>query len=94
MVGKLLRKIFGTKNGRELKRLGKVVAKVNKFEPDYQALSDDALKAVTAGFKQRLTDGDTSQSLLKRGFLWYRQPLPHQVPSQYCWQRTWIAHQR
>ncbi|MCZ6619494.1 MAG: preprotein translocase subunit SecA, partial [Gammaproteobacteria bacterium] len=68
MVGKLLRKIFGTKNGRELKRLGKVVVKVNKFESEYQALSDDALKAVTSDFKQRLTDGETIDDLLPEAF--------------------------
>ena len=68
MLGKLLRKIFGTKNGRELKRMGKVVAKVNQFEPEYQALSDEALKAVTVSFRKRLADGETIEDLLPEAF--------------------------
>ncbi|MCZ6643503.1 MAG: preprotein translocase subunit SecA [Gammaproteobacteria bacterium] len=68
MLGKLLRGIFGTKNGRELKRMGKIVVKVNKFEPEYQALSDEALKAVTVGFKKRLADGETIDDLLPEAF--------------------------
>ena len=68
MLGKLLRKIFGTKNGRELKRMGKIVAKVNQFEPEYQALSDEALKAVTVSFRKRLADGETIEDLLPEAF--------------------------
>ena len=68
MLGKLLRSIFGTKNGRELKRMGKIVDKVNEFEPDYQALSDEALKAATVSFKQRLSAGETVDDLLPEAF--------------------------
>jgi len=68
MLGKLLRSIFGTKNGRELKRMGKIVDKVNEFEADYQALSDEALKAATVSFKQRLSAGETVDDLLPEAF--------------------------
>ncbi len=49
MVSGIFVKVFGTKNSRELKRMGKLVARVNAFEEQMQALSDDDLKAEDDG---------------------------------------------
>jgi preprotein translocase subunit SecA len=68
MIGTLAKKIFGTKNDRELKRMGKLVAQINGFESAIQALSDDELKAKTAEFKQRYTKGETLDAMLPEAF--------------------------
>jgi len=64
----LLKAIFGTKNGRELKRMRKIVKKINALEDATQALSDDALKAKTEEFKTRLAEGASIDSLLPEAF--------------------------
>jgi preprotein translocase subunit SecA len=58
MIGFIIRKIIGSKNEREVKRLRlALVPKINELEQQYQSLSDDQLRAKTAEFKQRLEDG-------------------------------------
>jgi preprotein translocase subunit SecA len=57
MIGNLFSKIFGSKNDRELKRMGKVVVKINALEESLAALSDIELQAKTPEFKQKLADG-------------------------------------
>ena len=51
------RKFFGSVNDRKLSGYLARVEKINALEPDFQGLSDDALKAKTTEFKQRLADG-------------------------------------
>jgi preprotein translocase subunit SecA len=68
MIGTLAKKVFGTKNDRELKRMGKLVAQINSFEADIQTLSDEALKAKTAEFKQRCDKGETLDAMLPEAF--------------------------
>ena len=51
MIGTLLRKIVGSKNERELKRLQPLVEKINSLEPQISALSDAALAGKTAEFQ-------------------------------------------
>src|ERR1043166_5393926 len=50
----MFKKIFGTKNQREVRRLRPIVERINAIEADYQKLSDDQLRAKTAEWKQRL----------------------------------------
>ena len=45
MLGKLLTKVFGSRNDRTLKSLGKIVTQINALEADYEKLSDEELKA-------------------------------------------------
>ncbi|MFH0928664.1 MAG: hypothetical protein V1821_04295, partial [bacterium] len=52
-------KIFGDPNARFLKSLQPLVLKINSLEPDAKALSDEALKAKTVEFRERLTKGET-----------------------------------
>ncbi len=69
----MLRKIFGTKNSRELKRMGKVVAAINALEADYQALSDGDLQAVTGKLKARFAGGASLDELLPEAFAAVRE---------------------
>ncbi|NJD39724.1 MAG: preprotein translocase subunit SecA [Geobacter sp.] len=68
MISTLLRKVIGSKNERELKRMWPVVAKINGLEPQMQTLSDDALRAKTAEFKERHSRGESLDALLPEAF--------------------------
>ena len=69
----MLKKLFGTKNSRELKRMGKIVDRINALEPDYESLSDDALKDVTRTFRERLEGGESLDALLPEAFAAVRE---------------------
>jgi preprotein translocase subunit SecA len=56
MIQRLLRAVFGSRNDRLLKQYSKTVAQINALEPAMAALSDEALAAKTAEFRQRLAD--------------------------------------
>ena len=73
MVGKLLKKIFGSRNERLIKQMRKVVDKINELEPTMQALSDEQLQAKTDEFKQRLEKGETLDDLLVEAFAAVRE---------------------
>ena len=64
----LLKKILGTKNDRDLKRLRPIVAKIHALEEGLKGLSDDELKGKTAEFKGRLEKGETLDDLLPEAF--------------------------
>lgn len=68
MFGKILRSIFGSKNDRELKRMGKQVKLINELEPTFVKLTDEELKAKTAEFKKRHQDGESLNALLPEAF--------------------------
>src|SRR5258705_3985643 len=55
MVGWILKKILGSKNQREIKRLTPTVRRVNEFDEQLKALSDDDLRAKTAAWKDELS---------------------------------------
>ena len=63
-----LARIFGSKNQREIKKLNKIVKKINAFEPDLQALNDKQLQAKTAEFRDRLEKGENLDNLLPEAF--------------------------
>ena len=73
MIGTVLKKVFGSKNERTLKRLRKVVAKVNAFEPALEKLSDSELQNKTAEFRERLQKGETLDQLLPEAFACVRE---------------------
>ena len=73
MLISTVKKIFGTRNDRELKRMGKVVARINALEEALQALDDDALRAKTEEFRSRLSDGETLAQLLPEAFAVVRE---------------------
>ncbi len=73
MVTKFLRKIFGSRNDRVLRRMGKVVRGINALEPAMMALSDAALRAKTEEFRTRLQAGSTLDDLLPEVFAVVRE---------------------
>ena len=64
----LFDKFFGTRSQREIKKIQPLVDKVLKLEEEYKALSDEALKAKTPEFKERLAKGETLDDLLPEAF--------------------------
>ncbi|SQF95804.1 preprotein translocase subunit SecA [Paucimonas lemoignei] len=68
MFAPLLKKLFGSKNEREVKRMLKTVQFVNAFEEQMVALSDEQLRAKTEEFKARLAKGETLDKLLPEAF--------------------------
>jgi len=73
MVQVLLKKIFGTKNERELKRLWPIVAQINALETGISALSDAELKDKTVEFRKRIEEGATLDDLLPEAFAVVRE---------------------
>jgi len=73
MIGSLLKKIFGTKNDREIKALTKEVEKINALESEYEKLSDEELKNKTNIFKERLQNGETLDDILVEAFATVRE---------------------
>ena len=69
----LITKIFGTRSERELKKIQPLVDKVLALEEEYKALPEDALKAKTEEFKQRLAQGETLDDLLPEAFAAIRE---------------------
>ena len=68
MLGKMIGKVIGTKNDRELKRMRKLVDKINALEPKIQPLSDEALKQKTAEFKTQFEQGTSLDAILPEAF--------------------------
>jgi len=73
MWNSLAAKIFGSRNDRLIKQYKKTVAKINALEPQIQALDDDALKAKTTEFRERLAKGETLDQLLPEAFAVVRE---------------------
>ena len=73
MISTLFKKIFGSRNERLVKQYAQKVQNINALEPAMQALSDEALKAKTAEFKQRYTNGETLDQLLPEAFAVVRE---------------------
>ncbi|MFL1732364.1 preprotein translocase subunit SecA [Moraxella oculi] len=68
MLTKIISAVIGTKNERELKRMRKVVAKINAYEPTIQQLTDDELRQKTFEFKNRYEQGESLDDLLPEAF--------------------------
>ncbi|MGR5162498.1 preprotein translocase subunit SecA [Vibrio owensii] len=73
MIAKLLTKVIGSRNDRTLRRLRKIVKEINNYEPTFEALSDDELKAKTVEFRERLEQGETLDKLLPEAFATVRE---------------------
>ena len=73
MIGRLTRSLFGTKNSRELKRIGKLVARVNAFGDEVTALTDDEMKARTVDLRERHAQGESLDALLPEAFALVRE---------------------
>ncbi|MHA2938508.1 preprotein translocase subunit SecA [Vibrio sp. RC27] len=73
MITKLLTKVIGSRNDRTLRNLKKIVKQINSFEPSFEALSDEELKAKTVEFRQRLEQGEDLDKLLPEAFATVRE---------------------
>ncbi|KKQ12186.1 MAG: Protein translocase subunit SecA [candidate division TM6 bacterium GW2011_GWF2_36_6] len=73
MITSVLAKIFGTKNDRELKRIQPMVARINLLEPRIKTLSDAELAAQTNVFRERISRGESLDSILFEAFAVVRE---------------------
>ncbi|WP_010252006.1 preprotein translocase subunit SecA [Acetivibrio cellulolyticus] len=72
-VKKVIEKIIGSYSDRELKRIVPIVDKIDSFESEIKALSDDQLKGKTQEFKKRLAEGETTNDILPEAFAVMRE---------------------
>ncbi|MBY6198646.1 preprotein translocase subunit SecA [Vibrio hangzhouensis] len=73
MITNLLTKVIGSRNDRTLRRLRKIVKQINNYEPQFEALSDEELKAKTVEFRERLDKGEDLDQLLPEAFATVRE---------------------
>ncbi len=73
MINNLLKKVFGSKNEREVKRLQPLVDQVASFEPAMKARSDEEFKDLTKRFKEDLAGGKTLDDILPEAFAAVRE---------------------
>jgi len=73
MMFELVKKIFGSSNERELKKLQPIVDKINSYEPNISKLNDGELKDKTVEFKERLNKGETLDNILPEAFAVVRE---------------------
>ena len=73
MLKKIGNKIFGTQDEREIKKMTRLVERINALEPEFQALSDEQLQNKTAEFKERIKNGETLDDLLVEAFATVRE---------------------
>ena len=73
MIGSLIKKIVGSKNERELKRIHPLVERINQREPEISPLSDDQLRGKTAEFKERVGRGEPIEEILPEAFAVVRE---------------------
>ncbi len=73
MLGKLVRVVIGSRNDRLIKKKRSLVKKINVLSSEYEKLSDDALKAKTQEFRDRLAQGEKLDNLLPEAFATVRE---------------------
>lgn len=73
MIARILAKIFGTKNDRELRRIRPIVEHINSLEDSIAALNDEQLSAKTVEFRKRLELGETLDQILPEAFAVVRE---------------------
>ena len=73
MATTLLTKLFGSRNDRLLKQYRKKAARINALEPELEKLSDEALRAKTEEFRERLAKGESIDDLLPEAFAVVRE---------------------
>jgi hypothetical protein len=69
----LMKKIFGDYSSRELKSIYPIVDKIESMADEYKAMSDEALRAKTTEFKERLQNGETLDDILPEAFATVRE---------------------
>lgn len=73
MATNFLTKIFGSRNDRLLRQYRKTVDRINAMEPEYEKLSDEALRAKTDEFRERVSKGESLDAILPEAFAVVRE---------------------
>ena len=73
MIGSLIKKIVGSKNKRELRRIQPLIDQINQLEPKISRLSDDRLRAKTSELKERIERGESIEEILPEAFAVVRE---------------------
>ncbi len=73
MLGKLTKKLFGSRNDRLVKAYEKTTKTIAEYDEEYSALSDEKLQAKTTEFRERLKQGATLEELLPEAFATVRE---------------------
>jgi preprotein translocase subunit SecA len=73
MFANLLKKVFGSKNDREIRKLGKIVVQINQLEAALSELNDADLKAETLRLREKLEAGSSLDNLLPEAFALVRE---------------------
>ena len=73
MVMQVLSKVFGSKNERELKRMGKIAAQINTFEDEFEKLDDLAIQNKKEEFRERVEGGESLEDILPEAFAIVRE---------------------
>ncbi len=68
MITSVLKKIFGSKSDRDVKKMRPIVAEINRIEQAYQSLTDEQIRAKTGEFKERIAKGETLDQILPEAF--------------------------
>lgn len=79
----LFEKIFGTHSEREVKRVLPIVDRIEALEPEYEKLSDEALKAKTNEFKNRLKNGETLDDILVEAYAAVREAAKRTIKQRH-----------
>ncbi len=73
MFNRALTSLFGSRNERVLRQLSKTVTRINALEPEFEKLSDEALREKTDEFRKRVADGEALDALLPEAFAVVRE---------------------
>ena len=73
MLNSLVKKVVGSRNDRQLRRMGRVVSGINALESEFRSLSDEALKNRTQALRQRSQKGEAPEKLLPEAFAVVRE---------------------
>lgn len=79
MIGKLFARLFGTSNTRELQRLQPLVHRINAYEKEIEALTDDELARKTIYFREKLAQGATLDDILAEAFAVVRETARRKI---------------
>jgi len=73
MASSVMRKVFGSRNDRQVKKYRKIVKKINLLEPEIEGLSDEQLGAKTTEYRERFKQGESLDALLPEAFATVRE---------------------
>lgn len=79
MFGKIITFIAGDYNQKQINKYLPLIKEINQYSDQFDALSDDQIKAKTQEFKDRLTQGETLDALLPEAFATVKQACKRMV---------------